>query len=395
MDTSAPGSPSQRYSTLLTRLLGGGDWERALEISRAWLAEEPENARAHLAAAQALVNREQYAQAQPHLTKALAGNPRNAFAHRLASIVCFHGKNFEAADEHIQRALELQPNDAMNWHHLAWMRYEHGELDVAATHAARALELQPGNPSIINLSALCERSNLYGQYKQYRRALAIDPENSVVHNNLGVHHLNVDRDLKLAEQSFRQALRCDPTHKTAQKNLFLVLRRRDRLYQVMRLPLTLIQSLSWSGSSRTLLARVGLIGVWLVLGKVFWGILLLWFILVYPLVKAYEYLTIGDIRAEAGTVGARRGGLLGYRRWPFAVRFGLLVVLALIFWGGIYLLCQHAPGFDPALLGGVVSLAAFGYVLYIIWRHWKTARLRRIARRSEKKLAQGMKPIGR
>ena len=377
---------------LVNRLINAQDWPRLLEASRAWLAEDPESPVAHRTAGQALLNLERHKEAQQHLAKALALQPDHGFAHRMASMAAFHLKDFARADEHIQRGLELQPNDALHWHHLAHMRYQHGEMDLAAKHAARALELQPRNPAIINLVALCERKSGYAQYQHYRHALAIDPENSTVHNNLGVHYLNVDRDYELAEKSFRQALRLNPTDKTAQKNLLVVLRHRDRLYQAMRFPLTLVQSLSWSGSSRTLLARVGLVGMWLLLGKVFWGILILWFVLVYPLVKAYEYLTIGDIQAEAGTVGARRGGLLGYRRWPFAVRFGLLVVLTLALWGGIYGLYQHTPEFNPALLGGFISLTVFGYGLYLIQRHWGKARLRRLARRSEKKLARRVKP---
>ena len=351
---SSASSPSRNIH-LLNRLINGQDWPRLLEASRAWLAEDPESAVAHRTAGQALLNLGRYAEAQPHLAKALALAPNHSFAHRMASMTAFHLKDFSKADEHIQRGLELQPDDALHWHHLAHMRYQQGELDLAAKHAARALELQPANPTIINLVALCERKDSHSQYRHYLRALAIDPEDAAVHNNLGVHYLNVDRDYEMAEQSFRQALRLHPTDKTARKNLLIVLRHRDRFYQVMRFPLTLVQSLSWSRSGRTLLARIGLVAAWLLFGRVFWGILILWCALIYPLVKAYEYLTVGDIEAEAGAVGARRGGLLGYRRWPFPVRFGLLVVLTLAFWGGVYLLYLHPPEFLPGCLRSVSS----------------------------------------
>ena len=49
----------------------------------------------------------------------------------------------------------------------------------------------------------------------------------------------------------------------------------------------------------------------------------LWLVAGLPLLKGYEYLTIRDLRAQAGVPGARRGGLWGFWRWPFAVRFAL------------------------------------------------------------------------
>ncbi len=386
-----PASSSDRYVNTLNRLIDGQDWPRALDTARAWLAEDPENSVAHRVAGQALINLERHAEAQPHLVKTLAANPHHAFAHRLASIAYFRQRNFTKADEHIQRALELQPHDAQNWHHLASMRYQHGALDLAVKHARRALELQPNNPHVINLLALCgDRVGGESPYTQYRRALELDPENSVVHNNLGVYYLNTDHDYEAAEASFRQALRLDPTDKTAQQNLLLVLRHRDRVYQALRSPLTLVEKFSWGRENRGLLARLGIVALWLALGKFFWGVLILWFALIFPLQKVYEYLTIGDVQAEAGILGARRGGLFGYRRWPFAVRFGLLATLTVAFWGGVYYACRDMDSINPALVGGAISLTALFFLVLYLVRRVKKSRLRWIAKRSEKRLARQM-----
>lgn len=395
MNPAHPANSSDRYVNTLNRLIDGQDWPRTLETARTWLAEDPENTVAHRVAGQALINLERYPEAQRHLVKTLAANPNHAFAHRLVSIAYFRQGNFAKADEHVQRALELMPEDAQNWHHLASMRYQHGALELAAKHARRALELQPNNPHVINLLALCNQRDGLSQYTYYLRALELDPENGVVHNNLGVHHLNVDRDYAAAEASFRQALRLDPTDKTAQQNLLLVLRHRDRFYQALRAPLTLVEKVSWGKQGRGMLARVGLVGLWLALGKIFWGILILWFALIFPLQKAYEYLTIGDIRAEAGILGARRGGPWGYRRWPFAVRFGILAVLTLAFWGGVYLAFRHSELVNPALLAGLISLTALFFLGLYAVRRGKKSRLRWLAKRSEKRLARRLAAAGR
>ena len=393
MDTAAPGTPSQRYSTLLTRFLGGGDWERALETARGWLAEDPESPPAHLGAGQALVNLKRYAQAQPHLAKALAGNPRHGFAHRLASIVHFHGSRFEKADEHIQQALALQPNEGMHWFHLAWMRHQQGALEVAAKHATRALELRPNDADIINLLALCERRDAKAQLAQYRRALALDPENSLVHNNLGAHYLGVDKDYEAAEQSFRRALTLNPSEKTFQRNLFLALRHRDFFYHVLTLPRTMLASLSWRRTKGSVVAKVLLLLLWLTLGRFLLGLLVFWFALVYPLLKAYEFLTLGDIQAQAGIPGARRGGFLGYRRWPFAVRFGIFAALTLLFWGTV-VAAVWSRMFSPDLIGCMVVIAALIYIGWILTRWSQRFQCGYIVRRGEKKLHRQMNASG-
>ena len=390
MNTAAPESPSQRYSTLLNRLVGSRDWARALEVSRAWLAEDPLSAQAHLSAGQSLVNLERYSEASPHLIKALEAVPNHAFAHRLASIVCFHRKDFAKADEHIQRAIELQPNDATHWYHLAWMRYKNGALDIAAKHANRALELSPDDANIFNLLALCQRGDGKARLAQYQRALELDPENGVVHNNLGIYHLNAGRDYAAAEACFRQALRIDPADKTAQHNLFIALKHRNRFYQALRLPLALIEKVSWGRGDRSMLTRVGLVALWLVAGKIFWGILILWGALLFPLQKAYEFLTLGDIRAAAGVPGARRGGLLDYRRWPFAARLAIFGGLVLVFWGGVYLaVARSSP--DPRLLAAVIPLVVLPFAVTYLLRFFRRSRLRWIAKRSEKRFNRRMK----
>ena len=110
--SAPPNRPSQKYSILLTRLLGSKDWPRALEVALAWLAEDPSNFRAHRSAGLALINLARHGEASAHLTQALGSKPNDAYTHRLASAACFQLKKPIQADKHIQRAIELQPNDA-------------------------------------------------------------------------------------------------------------------------------------------------------------------------------------------------------------------------------------------------------------------------------------------
>ena len=395
MNTAAPETPSQRYATLLSRLIGSKDWTRALSTAREWLAEDPTSAQAHLSAGQALINLDRHAEALPHLTKTLEMNPNHAFAHRLASSSCFHLKDFTKADEHIQRAIALQPNESTHWYQLAWMRYMNGAPDLAAKHAARALELAPENSNVVNLLALCQRSKPKERLAQYQRALELDPENAVVHSNLGLYRLHVDGDSKAAEACFRRALQINPADKKAQANLLLALRHRHLGYQILRFPLSMWDRTTWARKDLYTLAHAVVLGLCLAT-TYFWYIIFGWVMLVFPLQKAYEYLTLGDIQAQAGMIGARRGGLLGYRRWPFAARLGVFALLTALFWSGIgaaYLFLKDDPAplkaFAPA--GVILLVLALLTVLVIRFvRLGKRLRLRWIARRSERKFHRQM-----
>jgi Flp pilus assembly protein TadD len=369
---------------MLRRLLDSRQWERALEVSRDWLSQDPESPDAHLAAAQALVNLRQYPAAEVHLAKGLAARPNNGFALRLASIACFNQQKTVAADEHIRRAIELQPNDAMHWYQLALMRYRQGSLQAAEAHARRSLELHPENADTINLIAICQRGNPAGQYAQYLRALEIDPENSTVHTNLGGYYLNSARDYAAAEASFRRALQCDPTNETAQQNLFAVLRLRDPVYRALTWPRRLLRRASWARGDRTAMVRIALLVLWLCMGRYFMVVFVVWLLLVWPLVKAYEYLTLSDIRAKAGVVGARRGGWGGFHRWPLAARLAIFGMLVLCFWGGLFWLYESRVLPQEWIIGVAVLTLVAWYGQWIPgW--WRRARNRRAAKRAEKK----------
>jgi len=379
-----PGSPAQQFGTMLRRLLESRQWDRALEVAREWLSQDPENPDAHLAAGHALVNLQQYPAAEVHVAKALAARPNHGFALRLASIACFHQQKMAKADEHIQRAIELQPNDPMHWYQLALMRYRQGLLEAAEKHAKRALELQPENADTINLIAICQRGNPRGQLAQYLRALEIDPENGVVHTNLGAYYLNSAHDHAAAEASFRRALQCDPTNRAAQQNLFAVLRLRDPMYRVLTWPRALLRRASWGGRDRTAMARIALLLLWLILGRYFMALFAIWLMLVWPVVKAYETLTVGDIRAKAGVAGARRGGWQGFHRWPLAARLAIFALLVLSFWGGLFWLYERGV-LPPEWIIGVAVVALVAWYGQALPGWWKRRRTRAAANRAEKK----------
>lgn len=342
------------FSLLVSRFLDSHQWERALEAACEWLARSPENHSAQMAAAQALLNLERHDEAERHIISALQSNPEDNVACRFLSIVYFHKQNFKKADELIHKAISLDPHDAWHWYHLARMRYEQNAIQLAKTYVKKAQELRPNNAIIANLLGLCENEAAAGgaerQLKHYLRALELDPENALIHNNLGAYYINVEHNFANAEACFRRALFFDPSKPMFRKNLFLTLKHRDRFYRMLQAPR------NWAANGWDLLHRtrrnsllfILSLPLWILGARFFFGLLVLWFMFVWPLQKVYEFLTVGDIRAKAGEIGARRGGILNYRSWPLLVRFAIFAPALIPFWGGVAWLARSG-GSDTAL----------------------------------------------
>ena len=346
MNSEANAGPN--YGILAHRFMSSEQWDRSLATSLEWLAKEPENLRAHRIAAQSLINLKRTDEAEKHLEKVLAGNPADGFAHRLISMVYFSRGAFQSADESIRKAISLNPSDAYHWHQLAHMSYRQGDLATAKKCAERARELNPRDANILNLVILCEPSSQSTTAKkihQYQEALALDPENANLHNNLGVQYLDGSKDYGKAEECFRRALFFEPSSKTFRKNLFITVKKRDLIYRVLCTPKDWLFK-AWNFLALTrkknILLYILLIPVWLLTFRFILGGLILWFALVWPLTKVYEYLTIGDIRAQAGELGVRRGGFLGYRQWSVKARLSIFTFVLIGFCGGVLLHEQSA-----------------------------------------------------
>jgi len=399
-------SNAPNYRMLLSRFSGSGQWERALETAREWLAVDPENARAHMAAGQALLNLKRYAEADPHLRRALAGEPNNSAAHRFMSIAHFHANRFKEADEEVQTAISLSPEDHYNWYHLAWMFYRQGDKASARKYAERARELDPRDADVVNLLALCAPSDPASaalRLRQYEEALELDPENAQVHNNIGAYHLNVTRNFELAEAWFRRALFFDPSLKTARRNLFLTIKHRDKVYRILCAPRDwLLQGVGLMRKTRrqSLFVWLLMIPLWVFAFRFVLGGLVLWCLLVWPMMKVYEFLTIGDLGHHAGGVGSRRGGFLGYRKWPVNVRLGIFGVCLVSFWtvvmvAGFYWYQSKDDKDDTAsVLGGLMIVGAL--VFFLIWQLRKMVRQSRaknFSRKRAKRVAKMLKTM--
>jgi tetratricopeptide (TPR) repeat protein len=365
MNIGETGRPN--YGILTERFMSSRQWDRALAASLEWLGSDPENLQAHRAAAQSLINLDREAEAGPHLERVLAGNPNDDFSHRLMSLVHFEQGRFKAADESIRKAIELNPHDGYHWYHLARMSLSQGDLAAAKKWAGKARELLPRNPIVLNLLIMCEPNSPESaehKIRQYEEALELDPESANIHNNIGAQYLDGLKDYAKAEECFRRALFFDPASKVYRKNLFITVKQRDLVYRALCAPkdfLFKVASFFSRLRKESMLLYILLIPIWLIAFRFVLGGLLLWCMFVWPLMKVYEYLTIGDLRARAGELGARRGGFLGYRKWPLKLRLSIFAFLLVSCWGGLAVVAIGNTFFR----GGINSQAVFGTLLSI------------------------------
>lgn len=380
------------YRNLITRFASSGQWERTLETAREWLSLEPENTDAHYAAGRALVILDRHTEAERHLMRVLVASPDHSPTHRLMAEIYFTAGRFKAADESIRKAISLNPRDAGAWFELAQMCESRNDLASAKEFAAKALELSPRNPKIMNFLNLCEpwdRSKIHEKLERYHKVLELDPTNAVTHDHIGFCHLHYTGSYEVAEESFRRALFFDPSNKNARSNLFETLKNRDPIYRGLHAPKDILLKVSPPfpnnprGRDASILCLVAILLYGLTVPYVLFASLFIglgfWCVLFWPLVKAYEYLTIGDIHSKAGEVGAKRGGVLGYRRLPLRVRLAIFAACLAGFWGGtaVLLLEKYAPSIKHTwnilrahpLRSGIIAYAFtlfFCLVLYLL-----------------------------
>jgi tetratricopeptide (TPR) repeat protein len=72
--------------------------------------------------------------------------------------------------------------------------------------------------------------------QQYQEALALDPENANLHNNLGTQYLDRLKDYGKAEECFRAHCSLSHRQKLFRKNLFVTVKKRDLIYRVLCTP---------------------------------------------------------------------------------------------------------------------------------------------------------------
>lgn len=110
---------------------------------------QPGTAKTLNAHAMALIQKQQYAEAEPILKKALMADITYGPAHNNLGKVYYHQQRYYLAAWEFQYAAKLLPHNPEPKNNLGLVFEATQKLDDAVTHYTVALELQPDNPALI------------------------------------------------------------------------------------------------------------------------------------------------------------------------------------------------------------------------------------------------------
>ena len=170
---------------------------------------------------------------------------------------------------------------------------------------------------------------------ELRKALALDPENALLHEDVGDVFLELEDEPTLAEASYREALRLAPTSRRVQAKLLTAIRKRSRVLSFLYAP--------WRGLKRWFAEMADpeseSIPIFAFISAAIG--LLAWAIFVYPIIKAYEFFTAAEVWHEASGLKhppSKR------RPLPFTARMALFAITIVAIWGAGFTIIT-SPGF--------------------------------------------------
>jgi Tfp pilus assembly protein PilF len=210
-----------------------GDWVRVVPAARQALAADPQNAMAHALLALGLAHLRQPRDAVAAGRQAVALDPEMSFAHYALGWALLEHDDASGAERAAREALRLSP-DGDGYALLAQGLTRQRKWREALETASRGLEVDPEHSGLANiramaLGALGRREEADGAV---RDALAAAPDDPAAHANRGwllLRQSNPDAAL----ESFRAALRLDPSLDWARAGIVEALKARQGLYRVM------------------------------------------------------------------------------------------------------------------------------------------------------------------
>lgn len=292
--------PNPDFFKRFNMLLDSKQYKHALETAQNYLSYDPESALALRSVGQGYLFLNQFDAAEEYLTQSIVADPEDSFTYYLIAHVHHEKKQYKKAKKVLKEAIRLDPNNSNYWHLRAEIALVQQDKIKANCYARKALELDPEDADYANLVAM---TDYYGdsfwegirRWKAQEEVLELDPSNAYVHNNVGVEYLNHEL-YEEAESFFRQALFLDPSNSVFKENLLIALRYRDPLYLLMRKPGELCERFLDYLNSNVIVLLFAFISN--ILFATLIAYLIAW-ILTWPAIKFYEYLTIYDIKAKA------------------------------------------------------------------------------------------------
>ena len=282
------------------RYLSAGNGTAALTAARELLACDPERGDFHTVALRAAVAAGEQEAAADHLLHAKRLDGENPSVHYLDAYHHLERHRLRKAETAVLKALSLDPEDADTWTLYGWICLERGDSPAALRCGEKARRLDATDIEADRVLIEARRRMGDGMDRlglrtltELRQALALDPENALLHEDVGDVFLELEDEPLLAETSYREALRLAPTARRVQTKLLTAIRKRSRVLHALYAP--------WRGLKKWFAEMADpesesipiLAFISAAIG------LLAWAIFVYPVIKAYEFFTAAEVWSEA------------------------------------------------------------------------------------------------
>ena len=196
-------------------------WPDAQRLAQEALSADPGSEKGHALLSRALVEQGDYDEALAAAEAGLSANPSSEWLHRLRSLALFWARRYDAALLAADEAIRLLPTLGAG-HSLRAMALKGlGRASAARSAAERAVALSPDSAEFragLGDTWLDEDPATAERY--YRESLAIDPEQPLVLNNLGVALLRQKRRVESA-LAFKSAVLLDPHRPLPKRNVLV------------------------------------------------------------------------------------------------------------------------------------------------------------------------------
>ena len=169
-----------------------------------------------------------------HLAAALRVEPEQPAALNAYGVALEASGKHEEAAMQFRHVLRIRPADTPARYNLAGALAAQGQLDGAAANYREVLAATPADRAardrLIGLlresgDRAASEGRVAAATQSYRELVTIDPENPDLHNNLGILLARAG-DITAAIAEFEAALKLDPAHASAKRNLEVARRKR-------------------------------------------------------------------------------------------------------------------------------------------------------------------------
>ncbi len=209
------------------------DWPRVVSSARQALTAEPDDAIAHALLALGLAHLEQGKDAVDAGRRAVVLAPELSFTHYALGWALLERAEQGAAERSAREALRLDP-DSHGYALLAQVHVRQKKWAEAINAAERGLQIEPEHPGCANLRALslAALGRTDDAAVVMEGVLALDPDDAYGLANRGWLLLRQSQPQDALE-SFRAALRLDPTLDWARTGVIEALKARNAFYRLV------------------------------------------------------------------------------------------------------------------------------------------------------------------